>query len=49
VPEAHCAAALPGPGQYQPAGHCTVLTVAPTLQKLPAAQPVHKGEAAALL
>ena len=32
------AGAAPEPGQYQPAGHSTVLVVAPPAQKMPAEQ-----------
>jgi hypothetical protein len=30
--------------QYQPTGHCRVLTVAPTPQKMPAEHVEHEGE-----
>jgi hypothetical protein len=44
VPGGHWSVPLPAPRQYQPTGHCRVLTVAPTPQKMPAEHGAHVGE-----
>jgi len=46
VPDAHWDAPWPEPRQYQPTGHCSVLTVEPGPQKMPAEHVTQAGEAA---
>ena len=51
VPDGHCAVArrVSELAQYQPTGHCTVLTVEPGAQKMPGEQKAHEDALATAL